>query len=459
MSKPAPKPKPKGVHWITGATVVTQDEQRRVLKSNLRIADGVITDITRKAPPRGARVTIASGLHIFPGLIQAHIHLCQTLFRNLADDMELLDWLSQKIWPFEAAHTAQTLTVSARAGIAELLSSGTTCLLDMGTVRHTESILKVARDMGIRGSFGKCLMDHPEHTPPELREETSEAFNEALALYRKWHGRENDRLRVSFAPRFVLSCTEKLLRQVAESSARDGILVHTHTSENRKEIEWVRKLTGQENIEYFGKLGLLSSRTVLAHGVWLSENERKLLAKTGTHIAHCPSSNLKLASGIAPIPDLLRRGISVALGADGAPCSNGLSALQEMRLAATLHKPGSGPTTLRAQEALDLATRGGARALGWQDAIGTIEVGKKADFAIFDLHTPFNFLSPDHALDPERVASSLVYSTTPEQLRQTWVDGKQLFDHAKPQKVGGVSMDQLRKDFARAQRAVLRSVR
>lgn len=452
-------PKKSQALWITGATVVTQDDSRRILRANVRFHEGVISDITRAAPRRGERAIQAQGLHLFPGFVQAHVHLCQTLFRNLADDLELLDWLSERIWPYEAAHTAQTLTISARMGIAELLSSGTTTLLDMGTVRHTDAILKVAREMGIRGSFGKCLMDHPEHTPESLREDTSTALNEALALHRKWHGRENDRLRISFAPRFVLSCTEKLLREVAAHSAREGILVHTHSSENPKEIEWVKQLTGRDNVEYFSALGLLSPRTVLAHGVWLSTHERELLAKTGTHIAHCPSSNLKLASGIAPIPDLLKRGISVALGADGAPCNNHLSALQEMRLAAIVHKPKFGPKALRAQEALDLATRGGAKALSWENSIGSIEVGKKADFALFDLHSPLNFLSPDFALHADHVASALVYSTSSEHLQQTWVDGRLVFDRTRPERVGGVSLNQLRKDAVRAQKAVLRKIR
>ena len=193
---------------------------------------------------------------------------------------------------------------------------------------------------------------------------------------------------------------------------------------------------------------LMSDRLVLAHCVWLTDEDKRLLKSTGTHVAHCPSSNLKLASGIAPIPELLRMGVSVSLGADGAPCNNRLDALGEMRLAALVHKPGSGPKAVRAQEALDLATRNGARALGWWDQIGSIEVGKKADLAAFDLR---GVLPAPMAMDSEAIASALVYSGLPSQARATWVDGKLLFDGKRVRTIDPV---QLQKDYDSAQKKI-----
>ncbi|RYF36606.1 MAG: HAMP domain-containing protein, partial [Comamonadaceae bacterium] len=243
----------------------------------------------------------------------------------------------------EAAHSAETLYTSAKLGIYELLSGGSTTILDMGTVRHTESIISAAKKFGIRGSFGKCLMDHPKTTPKNLREKTEVALQEAVELYHKHHGANGGRIRISFAPRFVVSCTEELLKEVERISSEFGMLVHTHACENQKEIELVREMTGKDNIDYLHALGLTGDRLVLAHCVWLTDREKIILKKTGTHVAHCPSSNLKLASGIAPIQEYLDMGISVALGADGAPCNNRLNAFQEMRLAAFLQKPGRGP--------------------------------------------------------------------------------------------------------------------
>jgi 5-methylthioadenosine/S-adenosylhomocysteine deaminase len=411
--------------WILGATLVTQNSKREALQKNLRLLDGQIAEITAKTPQSrsSAQVVRATGLTIFPGFVQAHVHLCQTLFRNQADDLELLDWLSKKIWIYEAAHTFETLKTSALLGIHELLTSGTTCILDMGTVRHTRAILEAVEETGIRASVGKCLMDHPENTPEYLREPTKDALREALELYEQWHGTQNDRIRVSLAPRFALSCTQTLLESVAQAAREKNILVHTHSSENRKEIAWVKSLTGKENIDYLHSVGLTGKNLVLAHCVWLSEEEKRILKNTGTHVAHCPSSNLKLASGIAEIPDLLRRGINVALGADGAPCNNQLHMQGEMRLAALLQKPQHGPTAMKAHETLDLATLGGARALGWEDQIGSLEEGKRADFFTINLQTPEIALPSALAKDYEALASALVYSSSPLAIRSTWVEG------------------------------------
>ena len=420
--------------WIVNAIILTQDSKRRVLRGNIRIVDGRIAAITPKKPakfPRGTEVIDAKGLVVMPGFVQAHIHLCQTLFRNQADDLELLDWLSKRIWVMEAAHTHQTLYTSAMMGIHELLASGTTTILDMGTVRHTEAIYEAVKKSGIRASVGKCLMDHPTTTPDSLREPTRDAIFEATELHKRWNGAENDRIRVSYAPRFVISCTEKLLTEVARIAREQGALVHTHASENLKEIQMVKELVHCENVEYLHQLGLTSPNLVLAHCIWLKPHEKEILRDTGTHVVHCPSSNLKLASGFAHVPDLRARGINVALGADGAPCNNNLNMFQEMRLAAIMHKPSAGPKAMPAQDVLDMATRDGAKALGWFDDIGSIEIGKKADLIALDLTQPENTV-PAPALDGKKLdvtalASAIVYSTQPQHVRWTMVDGRILF--------------------------------
>lgn len=456
--------------WITNATLVTQNETREIIQGHLRIQDGRIAEIKKRLPkklPDSAKVIDAQGLHVLPGLVQAHVHLCQTLFRNQADDLELLDWLSKRIWIFEAAHDAETLHTSALLGIHELLSSGTTCLLDMGTVRHTDSIFEAVRETGIRASVGKCLMDHPTTTPEYLREPTQDAVTEAMALYKKWHGRENDRIRVSYAPRFVISCTEKLLRKVLEASRSQNALVHTHASENLKEIQLVKELVHCENVEYLHQLGLTSPNLVLAHCIWLKPNEKEILQRTGTHVTHCPSSNMKLASGLAHVQEMRARGINVALGADGAPCNNNLDMFAEMRLAALIHKPMGGPQAMQAQEVLDMATRNGAKALGWFSDIGSIEVGKKADLIALDLRQPENAIpaflydgerveKKDPLIKPEAIASSIVYSSSRRHLRFTMVDGKVLYQAGNTGmgKVRGIRSEALVEKLLAAQRRI-----
>lgn len=413
--------------WIANALILTQNAQREVLRGHLEIENDLIVAIHHqdKAIPSGVTTLDASGLVIMPGFVQPHIHLCQTLFRNLADDLELMDWLAERIWPLEAAHNDESLYLSAQLGIQELLASGTTCILDMATVHHTEAVMRAVRDSGIRANVGKCLMDHPETSPDMLRQDSATALAEARELFEQWHGQANGRIQVSYAPRFVVSCTEELLIQVRDLAAQQGAIIHTHSSENEKEVEMVRQLVGQENAAYLHSIGMMSERLVLAHCIWLNEHEKDCLARSGTHVVHCPSSNMKLASGFAQVPEMLEQGINVALAADGAPCNNNLSALQEMRLAALIHKPGRGPRTLPAGQVLDMATLHGAKALGLQDKIGSIEAGKKADLIALDLNQPANFLPYSASEVPSyaQLASAIVYASQPTHVKWTLVDG------------------------------------
>jgi cytosine/adenosine deaminase-related metal-dependent hydrolase len=227
-------------------------------------------------------------------------------------------------------------------------------------------------------------MDDPSTNPPELFAETDEALAEGEQLYARWHGRANGRLRFAWCPRFAVSCTDRILREVASRARAQGVLVHTHASENRDEIELVRKRSGRANIEHLRDVGIAGRATVLAHVIHTNEEERRLLAADGTAVAHCPSSNLKLASGICPVPDYLSRGIRVTLGADGAPCNDRLDPFSEMRHAALLQKIAAGPAALTAWQVVRMATAEGAAALGLGDVCGTIEVGKRADLVLLD---------------------------------------------------------------------------
>src|SRR5262249_32922440 len=304
---------------LRGGTLLTVDVNRRVRRADLLIDRGRIARIGAFRAPHRARVIDCAGKAIIPGLVQAHVHLCQALFRNLADGLPLLAWLSRRIWPLEAAPDARSLGFSARLGIAELLLGGTTCVLDMATVRHTEAVLRAAEEGGIRYTGGKCLMDAGRGP---LRERTGPALRDTLRLGRKWHGAAGGRIRWALCPRFALSCSPRLLREVRALSEREGWLVHTHASESRAEVDAVRARTGADNVAYLHRLGLCTPRSVLAHCVHVSADEIRILARSGVSAVHCPGANLKLASGIAPVPRLLAGGVNVALGADGAACNN-----------------------------------------------------------------------------------------------------------------------------------------
>jgi cytosine/adenosine deaminase-related metal-dependent hydrolase len=395
------------------------DAARRVLDADVEVRDGRIAALRRRTGRRRGqeRALDCSGLILIPGLVQAHIHLCQTLFRGLADDLTLEDWLAKRIWPLEAAHTPDTVYWSAMLGAAELLLGGTTAILDMETVRHTDAAFRALEEIGLRATAGKCLMD-AETNSAGLFEPTGRALQESADLCGRWHGAANGRLRYCFAPRFAPSCTGPLLRAVSDAAERAGAVVHTHAAETPVELELVKRATGRDEIAYLDSMGIAGPRAALAHCVWVDRESMGQLARAGTNVVHCPSSNLKLGSGIAPIPEMLAAGCHVALGADGAPCNNRLDGFEEMRLAALIQKPRLGPEAMPAAKVLELATLGGARALGLEHEIGSIEVGKRADLVTLDLSGPHG--QPADA----DLASRLVYAARAADVRHVVVDGR-----------------------------------
>ncbi len=406
---------------IKDAAIITLDSNDRIVAGSVVIEGGRIAEVL---PPSSSiseggsdEVIDGRGRTLLPGFIQTHIHLCQTLFRGAADDLALIDWLKQRVWPMEAAHTPESLYASARLGIAELIRGGTTCALTMETVNHTEAVFRAVEESGFRATVGKCMMDHGDDVPEALSEETEDSIAGSLELLERWNGRADGRIRYCFAPRFAVSCTRELLERVARLSRERGVMVHTHASENRDEIAMVESATGKRNIEYLRDVGLTAPHVVLAHCVWLDENEMEILRATGAHIAHCPSSNLKLASGFARVAEMLDRGISVSLGADGAPCNNRLDMFTEMRTAALLQKVLRGPRALPALTALRMATTNGARALGLDDQIGSIEVGKRADLQLLDL----NRLHTTPRSDP---VSTIVYAAEASDVETVIIDGR-----------------------------------
>ncbi len=366
------------------------------------------------AVPTGAReVEVPEGL-ILPGFVQSHVHCAQTLFRGLAEDLPLLPWLRTRIWPFEAAHTPESLGISAELTAAELLRGGTVAVQSFETVRHTDAVFQALDRAGLIAVVGHCLMDETSGHPP-LSVPWEQAREEMDGLREAWDG--HPRLRVGVAPRFALSCSAETLEQAAAYARRHGLRLHTHASEQTAEIEEVRSRTGRANLEFLHAVGLTGSDCGLAHCVHLSESERDLLATTGTHVLHCPSANFKLGSGIAPVPGYLARGVPVSLGADGAPCNNRLDMFAEMRLAGLMQSMAHGPGALSAREIVRMATEGGAAALGMAEELGRLEAGRRACLAVLDLRGP-------HLQPPADPATRVVYQATAADVVLTMVDGR-----------------------------------
>jgi len=404
---------------IRGGTVLTMNDALDVVVGDVSIRDGKIAAVGAGADRVHDTIIDAAGAIVLPGFIQTHVHFCQTLFRGFADDRRLIDWLRQRVWPMEAAHTPGSLRASARLSAYELLTTGTTTALTMETVHDTDVVFEAVAESGLRATIGKCMMDADSQVPARLIEETRASIDESASLHRAWHGQAGGRIRAAFAPRFALSCSRALLEAVASLSAEANAIVHTHASEQQAEIALVESLTGRRNIQYFEDLGLTSSRLCLAHCVWVDEHERRLLADRAVKVLHCPGSNLKLGSGIAPVPELRALGISVSLGADGAACNNRLDMFEEMRLAAIIQSARLGPGALTAKDVVWMATREGARALGLDAEIGSLEPGKRADVIVVDIGRP-------HAVPGSDPYSTLAYASRGTDVKATIVDGEVL---------------------------------
>ena len=415
---------------IHGGTLVCMDAARTVTRGDLLVAGGRIVALGSAVPAalaalpdgRAAERFDASGSLVLPGFVHAHLHLCQTLFRGLAEHSDLLRWLREAIWPLEAAHTDASLAASVKLGACELVAGGVTCVNDMGTVHHSDALGQALAETGLRAVFGPALMDQGERVPPRLLEGADGALASALGVADRWHGAEEGRLRVSLAPRFILSCSEGLWRDVTEASRERGLLVHTHLAESPTEGGEVKAAVGSHAAPYFAKQGVLSPRFVGAHGVWLDDDEIALFKRANAALVHCPGSNLKLGSGLADVRAWKRAGVRRGLGSDGGACNNRLDSFAEMALAAGLARVVHRDDPLNAQDIVALATCDGAEALGLAGEVGSLEAGKQADVAVVRIdrlhHAPF----------AERdVYTALVHAARDTDVRLTAVQGRVLY--------------------------------
>ncbi len=401
---------------IRGAQILTLVDGARAVPADLVVSASRISAIApNAAAPADALVLDRPGCYVMPGLVQTHVHLVQTLFRGLAEDLTLLDWLRRRVWPLEAAHDEASVRASMRLGLVELLLSGTTTVLDMGTTKHGDVMAEELVRSGIRAQFGQAMMDTGEGVPPGLLETTRASLDASAALVKRWHRSANGRVRYAYAPRFALSCTRDLLEAVAALAKMNDLLVHTHSNEDPAERAAIETATGHAPIAYLVETGIASERAVAAHGVHIDDAELGMLHDTRMSITHCPTSNLKLGAGVADVTRLRGAHVTVGLGTDGAACNNRLDGFEEARMASLLARTLHGQGALPAGEALVMATREGAKALRMDGEIGTLEVGKRADVIVLD---PIRLGGPGG--DP---ATRIVFGGGGRAVRDVIVDG------------------------------------
>lgn len=401
---------------VSGGTVVTMDESRRVIEDGAVaveggriVAVGKRSDIVRRYAAR--EVIDARGRAVIPGLINGHTHVPMTLFRGIADDLDLNEWLTKYIFPAEAKNVTESFVrAGTQLGLAEMIRGGTTTYCDM--YYFEDAIAEETERAGVRGLLGETVIDFP--VPDNKTWPDAMRYTERYVA--RWKG--NKLITAAIAPHAPYTVSEAHLKEVRSFSDRTGAPVVTHIAETRKEVEDITRDHGASPVEYLARIGFLSLRTVAAHTVHITDNEIKLLRQYNVGCVHNPQSNMKLASGVAPIPQMLKEGVAVGLGTDGAASNNDLDMWEEMDTAAKLQKLTSNdPKVLPAEEALALATINGARALHMEGQIGSLEVGKRADIDIVDLDALNQ--TPRY-----NIYSHLVYATKAADVRTVVIEGR-----------------------------------
>ncbi|GCE09677.1 amidohydrolase [Dictyobacter aurantiacus] len=416
---------------ITHATILTMNASREI------ITDGAIaiqqdriiaidkTPVLQERYPDEEQLDASDKL-VIPGLIDTHVHLAQAMIRGCADDMELLQWLCERVWVLQGNYSQEDGYVSARLCIAEMLKSGTTTFLESMLAHRYgfDGIARAVQESGIRACLAGIVMDIGTYATqdnsmhPGMRESRETSLLGVLDMHSKWQGAANGRIHVWFGPRTPGGVTSDLYREMSELARQKNMGITMHLAEVEADKIYLQEKFGLSPVLYAESVGLLGPRSVLVHMVWLNDADIARLAETGTHVSHNPSSNSKLASGVCKVPQLLEQGVNVALGCDGGPSNNDYDMIREMKLAAVIHKAVSiNPLTIPAETVLEMATINGARALGLEHEIGSLETGKKADLAILDLHRLHTTPSPNPV-------STLVYAATGGEVDTVLVDGK-----------------------------------
>lgn len=383
------------------------------ITANIAIAGNKISYIGSQIPAdtKFDKIIDGSGNFAAPGFVNAHTHAAMTLFRSYADDMFLMDWLQNKIWPAEAKLVAEDIYWGSMLAIAEMLKTGTTCFADM--YFFMDQTAKAVEESGIRASLARGLVGVTPDADDKLREN--------IVFCQSWQGKANGRITTMFGPHAPYTCPPEYLLKVVDEARKLGVELHMHLSETKDEVDTCIEKFGVTPIEHVNKLGLLDCGMLAAHCVHVTDADIQIMREKNVRVAHNPQSNLKLASGIAPVQAMLDAGLTVALGTDGATSNNNLDMLEEVRLAATLHKVReNNPKVVPAATALQMGTEFGAKALGLSD-VGCLQVGYKADIVLYDMSN--TTWAPKH----DRT-SLLVYSANSTDAHTVLVDGKVLLE-------------------------------
>lgn len=403
---------------VKNGTFVVLNEEQPIVQGYMLIEGDTISYIGEERPEgvEGAETYDGKGLLFMPGLINSHGHTAMSLLRGYGDDMVLQEWLEQKMWPMEAKFTAEDVYRGTALSVLEMLKGGTTTFLDM--YDHMDQVGKVVEESGIRavlmrGVIGLC--------PPEVQ---AQKLQEAIRIARDWHGKADGRITTMMSPHAPYTCPPDYIEKFVQAAHDLDLPLHTHMSETKAEVQQNVDQYGVRPVQHLLNLGFFSRPSLVAHAVHLTDEEIEILAAHNVAVSHNPGSNLKLASGVARVPELLKAGVTVSLGTDGPASNNNLDMFEEIRLAALIHKGVSGdPTAVPALEALRMGTEYGAKSL-YLNQVGKLAAGMKAD--IIAVNT-----DQAHFLPQTDYISHIVYSAGAKDVEHVWVDGKQVIRHGE----------------------------
>jgi 5-methylthioadenosine/S-adenosylhomocysteine deaminase len=402
--------------WIKDGIFITARDDQPIIHGQMIIENDKITYIGEHLPDsykNESFTEIVDGNHrlYMPGLVNTHTHAAMSLLRGFADDLALQTWLEEYMWPNEAKFTSDDVYWGTQLSVVEMIRSGTTCFLDM--YDHMDRVAEVVTKSGLRASLTRGMIGF---APPEVQQHK---LNEAKQFVRDWNNKADGRISTMMAPHAPYTCPPDFITKVVEISAELNVPVHTHMSETLREVLENEKQYGQRPVKHLQSLGMFSRPSIVAHAVHLTDEEIAILAEHDVRVSHNPGSNLKLASGIAPVAKLVKAGVKVSLGTDSSASNNNLDLFEEMRLVALLHKGTTNdPTVIPAQQAIQMATAMGAESL-WLKDIGRLEVGLKADFIALNIDQP-------HYYPRTNLISHVVYSGGSQDVTDMWVNGKRI---------------------------------
>ncbi|MGL5328153.1 MAG: amidohydrolase [Peptostreptococcaceae bacterium] len=409
--------------FIKNAFLVTMNNNKDVYeKGSILIEDNIIKavgHIDDNIIHEDAEIYDANGKILMPGLVNTHVHLSQQLGRGISDDVDLLTWLRDRIWPYESSFNYEDSLISSTACCVELIRSGVTTFLESGG-QFVDAMVEAVDKTGIRACLAKSVMDQGDGLPSAWQKTTEEELNTQLELFNKFNNTSNQRIKIWFGLRTIFNNSDELIIKTKELADSLNTGIHMHIAEIADEVDFAKTRNGYSTVEHLNSLGVLGPNLLAVHTVWLTNKELDLFRLNNVKVSHNPAAAMKVVLGFASIPEMLDKGIPVSIGTDGAPSNNRMDMMREMYLTSLIHKGRTlNPTVVNAEKVLEMATINGAKCALLDKEIGSLEIGKKADMIILN---PNNI----HCLPMHNPIGNIVYSMSSENVESTICDGKWL---------------------------------